>query len=70
MAVTAPKRGKIVKEDPIIARVEKAYSALVLAEETIAASLDIQRKGKKGIIRNLVSAKDIVIWGREMGWIR
>ena len=64
-------RAKVVKEDPVKTRAERAYAALMLAEEVLSASVSVTiAKAKKGAkARRLVSASQVLDWGREMGWV-
>lgn len=72
MAAAPAKRGKpaAAKEDPLPGRNERAHAALVMAEETLAASLGMGRKGTKETIKQLSSARGIVEWANEMSWFR
>lgn len=54
----------------MVAKTEKAYAALVKAETMLAASLGSGRKGYKEGGQRLESASDMIVWAREMGWIR
>ena len=70
VAIPAPAaRGKAQKDDPLTARVDRAYAALVKAEDCLALSLGKGRKGKKTGVQ-LGSAQEVMAWGREMDWIR
>ena len=57
-----------MSDGPMTISAEKAYAALVQTEEVIAATLGKARKDKLRCPK-LGSAKEVIAWGKEMGWM-